>query len=45
VVIIDVRSNYETRLGKFKNSITLDIENFREFPEKIAELERFKDKR
>ena len=45
VVIIDVRSNYETRLGKFKNSITLDIENFREFPEKIAELERYKDKK
>lgn len=44
VVVIDVRSNYETRLGRFKNSITLDIENFREFPEKIAELEQYKDK-
>lgn len=45
VVILDVRSNYETRLGRFKNSITLDMENFREFPEKIAELEQFKDKK
>lgn len=44
VVILDVRSNYETRLGKFKNSVTLDIENFREFPEKIAELEQYKNK-
>lgn len=44
VVIVDVRSNYETRLGRFKNSVTLDIENFREFPEKIAELEQYKDK-
>jgi UPF0176 protein len=44
VVIVDVRSNYETRLGRFKNSVTLDIENFREFPEKIAELEKYKDK-
>jgi UPF0176 protein len=44
VVILDVRSNYETRLGRFKNSITLDIENFREFPEKIAELEQYKNK-
>lgn len=44
VVILDVRSNYETRLGKFKNSVTLDMENFREFPEKIAELEQYKDK-
>ena len=36
VVIIDVRSNYETRLGKFKDSVTLDIETFREFPSKVA---------
>lgn len=45
VVILDVRSNYETRLGKFKNAVTLDIENFREFPGKIAELEQYKDKK
>ena len=42
VVILDVRSNYETRIGKFKNSVTLDMENFREFPDKIAELEKYK---
>lgn len=45
VVIVDVRSNYETRLGRFKNSITLDMENFREFPEKVKELEGLKDKK
>jgi UPF0176 protein len=45
VVVIDVRSNYETRLGQFKNSVTLDIENFREFPDKVAELEKYKDKK
>jgi UPF0176 protein len=38
VVLLDVRSNYETRLGRFKNAITLDIENFREFPEKVKEI-------
>jgi UPF0176 protein len=45
VVILDVRSNYETRLGRFKNSITLDMETFREFPEKVKELEHLKDKK
>jgi UPF0176 protein len=45
VIILDVRSNYEHSLGRFKNAITLDIENFREFPEKIAELEQYKDKK
>ncbi|MFN4083852.1 MAG: rhodanese-related sulfurtransferase [Bacteroidia bacterium] len=45
VVLLDVRSNYETRLGRFKNAITLDIENFREFPEKVKELEHLKNKK
>ena len=42
VVILDVRSNYEHKLGKFKNAKTLDMENFREFPQKLAELEAHK---
>ena len=44
-VILDVRSNYEHNIGKFKNAVTLDIDNFRDFPEKVAELEQFKDKK
>lgn len=45
VVILDVRSNYEHELGKFKNAITLDMENFREFPEKIKALDHLKNKK
>ncbi len=45
VVLLDVRSNYEHKLGKFKNAVTLDIENFRDFPEKISELEQYKNKK
>jgi UPF0176 protein len=45
VVILDVRSNYEHGVGKFKNAVTLDIDNFRDFPEKIKELEQYKDKK
>lgn len=45
VVILDVRSNYEHSVGKFKNAITLDIENFRDFPERINELEQYKNKK
>ncbi|MDB5157894.1 MAG: hypothetical protein JWR50_2601 [Mucilaginibacter sp.] len=45
VVILDVRSNYEHNLGKFKNAITLDIENFRDFPDMINELAQYKDKK
>lgn len=45
VVILDVRSNYEHGVGRFKNAVTLDIENFRDFPDKINELEKYKDKK
>lgn len=44
VVVLDVRSNYEHRLGKFKNARTLDMENFREFPDQLTKLEAIKDK-
>jgi len=45
VVILDVRSNYEHELGRFKNALTLDIDNFRDFPEKVKELEHLKNKK
>jgi len=38
VVLLDVRSNYEHRLGRFKNAVTLDIDNFRDFPAKLDQL-------
>ena len=42
--ILDVRSNYEHEIGKFKNAITLDLENFRFFSYKIDEIEKKIDK-
>jgi UPF0176 protein len=45
VVLLDVRSNYEYQLGKFKDAVTLDLENFRDFPQKLSELEPLKDKK
>jgi UPF0176 protein len=45
VLILDVRSDYEHSLGKFKNALTLDIENFRDFPARINELAKYKDKK
>jgi len=45
VVILDVRSNYEHELGHFKNALTLDIDNFRDFQEKVKELEHLKNKK
>lgn len=45
LVILDTRNTYETAIGKFKNAIDPEIENFRDFPHYIKEnLEQFKDK-
>ena len=40
ICILDVRSRYEYEIGKFKNAVTLDINNFREFPDAIDEINR-----
>jgi UPF0176 protein len=45
VIVLDVRSNYEHKVGRFKNAVTLDLENFRDFPDKLKELEKYKDKK
>jgi len=45
VVIVDVRSNYEHNVGKFKNAISFDIDNFRDFPDKVNEIDKYKDKK
>jgi UPF0176 protein len=45
VVLLDVRSDYEHMVGRFKNAITLDIENFRDFPQQVEQLGHLKDKK
>lgn len=44
-LILDVRSDYEYNVGKFKNAKTLDINNFRDFPERVKALEAYKNKK
>ena len=45
VLVLDVRSNYESGLGRFKNAVTADIDNFRDFPAFIKNIEQYKDKK
>lgn len=44
-IILDTRNNYESKVGKFKNALTPDIENFRDFPEALKSLENIKDRK
>ncbi|GAB3550322.1 oxygen-dependent tRNA uridine(34) hydroxylase TrhO [Spirosoma fluminis] len=45
VVLVDMRSNYEHAVGKFKGAITFDMENLRELPEHVHQIEHLKDKK
>ncbi len=42
--IVDMRNDYELKVGKFENTIFPGMENFRDLREKIKEIENLKDK-
>ena len=44
-VVLDLRNDYEIRSGKFDRTIDPGLSNFRDLPEKIAEIESLKDKK
>jgi UPF0176 protein len=43
-IIVDARNNYESNIGKFKNAITPQIKNFRQWPSVAEDLKSFKNK-
>lgn len=42
-IMLDTRNNYESRVGKFKDALTPDIDTFREFPDALKALEGKKE--
>lgn len=45
VVLVDMRSNYEHSVGKFKGAITFDMGTLRELPDHMNEINHLKDKK
>ncbi len=45
VVLVDMRSNYEHSIGRFKGAITFDMENLRELPDHMKEIDHVRDKK
>jgi UPF0176 protein len=45
VVLVDMRSNYEHSVGRFKGAITFDMENLRELPDHVDEIAHLKNKK
>lgn len=43
-VVIDFRNDYEFKVGRFKNSIMPTLQNFRDIPKALGEIEHLKDK-
>jgi len=44
-VVVDFRNEVEWRVGKFKNAVTLPIKHFRDVPDHLPLLEKFRDKK
>lgn len=45
IVLLDVRNRYESVAGQFENAIPCEIENFRELPAYLEQIEELKDKK
>lgn len=44
-VVLDLRNDYEVQSGYFDKTINPKLENFRDLPEKLSQLEHLKDKK
>lgn len=44
-VLVDMRNDYETKIGKFRNAVTLNIRNFRDLPQASKELAHLKGRK
>ena len=45
LVLLDTRNNYEYDIGKFRDTIHLDLDTFRQFPNKLNQLKNLKNKK
>lgn len=45
IVLVDVRNDYESKIGKFRNAVTLKIRNFRDLPDAIDGIKSLRDKK
>ncbi len=45
IVLVDVRNDYESRIGKFKGARALSMKNFRDFAKSSNQIQDLKDKR
>lgn len=44
LVLVDMRNDYEAKIGRFRNAVTLPARNFREIPAHLPELLKYKNR-
>ncbi len=44
LVLIDMRNDYEAKIGRFRNAVTLPVKSFRDIPAHLSDLAQYKDK-
>lgn len=42
--VIDMRNDYEFKVGRFKDSVLMPVQNFRDIPKALSHIEHLKDK-
>ena len=45
IILLDIRNDYESKIGNFRNAVKLKIKNFRDLPNAIKDIENFKNKK
>ena len=45
ITMVDMRNDYESKIGKFRNAVTLGMKNFRDLPKFIGEIYDLKNKK
>jgi UPF0176 protein len=45
VTLLDVRNDYEVRLGTFQNAVSIGVDHFRQFPDAVRRIEQLSKRR
>ncbi|MEK6922976.1 MAG: rhodanese-related sulfurtransferase [Nanoarchaeota archaeon] len=45
IIILDTRNNYEVKIGKFRNALNLNIDDFRDFSKNLHKISHLKNKK
>jgi UPF0176 protein len=45
LILIDMRNDYESEIGRFENALSIGTKNFKDLPKSISKIKKLKDKK